>query len=276
MGLELVETGDPPPGRGQAIASLERLSNRLRSIPEVVGCILSYDDSTFRHVPIVLLERSAVDAIPRLLGFEMTVAPGVSAPLILPAETFEKEVTNLVSPHGLAEPFYLARHGHRFFGSPDVRQLYCARLAEAALRFTDWQVNHHFNLAFPLETNLLEKVLISMGAKNAHDVQHWLDIAFRYLPGRRILLERGLIATTPGETWAAYRNSFSGERMTSAIEQLRKKMASARENGDLVSWADSEWDAILATAQGLEERIIRVLPASLRGNSRAVQTLGGS
>lgn len=258
-GFALSPAGSPPDGMAHAIAQLEPTARQIESVDGVDAMILSYDDAAFRFVPIVLVDQPSDSAVRSILDCDWPRGASVGSPLVFVRRAFVRDLRRLVAPHGLAEPFYLARHGYCFFGVDDALSTDVAGLRDLTGRLSDWQRIHHLGLSFPLGTNILEKTLIALRNKDVRALGYWLDVLLSYLPGRRLLLERRLIVTTPAEAWASYRTEFADEPWTEQIEQLRVARSRAVGGEDIIAWCTSELPALSRLSAELEEKLIALI-----------------
>jgi len=150
-----------------------------------------------------------------------------SIPLIIPKSMFlyYHKRPFLLGP--VYETLYLLKHGKILSGNNLVEDL--KSIEKSYTIFNDTVTMF---LGVPLCTNMMDKMLHTISIKNSQKIPMsvYMDAICGGIPSRRLFFDKGIVTTTPRETFEEFLNNYSDEDETKWYKSIYEKYCSLYEN----------------------------------------------
>jgi len=146
----------------------------------------------------------------------------------------------LLRSFGKPELSCLVRHAKVFYGDDLKAKLYDD--AESFFNNAPVESFREMLISPPFGTNIIESLVAATVKKNIPKMIKRIDFLCAVIPAKRILLEKGIITTTPRETFEEYINYYGNEKHTEWYASFYSKFYCLLYNGIPIKEVIAELD----------------------------------
>lgn len=135
----------------------------------------------------------------------------LSPPLVIMENTAKLYIDKIISPMDLIS---IARHGKVFCNTDEAININLQRALEDINNLTYRDLAGSILLGPPLGTNVTETLIRAIDAKDLKNTAVCLDMILGAIPAKRLLLEKGIITTSPREAYQEFIDNFKANKET--------------------------------------------------------------
>ncbi len=199
----------------------------LPFVEELKQCTEQYMDSIILNSPenrnyeyslyVILRDGIGLEEIKnvttKIIGLYEKYKKGFSFLMGFPPRIMTKDISAiLLRKIGKPELLCLVRHGKVLYGDDSKAKLY----GDIKNYFNNVPVENFREILIgaPFGTNIIESLIVTTIEKNIPKMIKRIDFLCAVIPAKRILLEKGIITTTPRETFEEYMNYYATDKYT--------------------------------------------------------------
>lgn len=212
-----------PETKNKLVNDIQPFINEVISACKEVKCIFLYPKTNTNYqysIPIVLSNGLDNESMKNSLCHLVNAYKKAKArcsnlsfplPLLFTESMARFYINNVTSKLGLIS---FTKHGKIFHNSGIIADIELERLLKQINGLTLKESAYSFLLGPPLGTNVIETLIKSVDTKDIRKIIICLDIILGIIPGKRLLLAKEIITTSPKEVYQEYLDNFKGEAYT--------------------------------------------------------------